>query len=215
MKAARISALQSVSSCSAKQTSLDHDPMLRQGCVLPLNVQSQCARWRHVLRCMVHSTTCSALVKLQQQEVRYRRGAGPCAEAADGRGPVEEARGRGRDLAAALQTFLRGLLPASRHFTDELLGATLQLLLSAPVALLQPRVGHRPCHLTRCLGAGSENACGLMGACYVSTGFLFRARERVLPERKSTRLLLLKGESGGGHAMSPAFQAHILTLALV
>ena len=131
-----------------------------------------------VLRCVVQRTTCSATVKLQQQEVRCRRGGGPCAEAAGGGGTGEEAPGRGlaADLAAALQAFLRGLLPASRHFTDELLGATLQLLLSAPAALLQPRVNNAPCCLTRCPGADSLNVHGLMGACSRSTGLLCRAQ---------------------------------------
>lgn len=52
----------------------------------------------------------------------------------------EEKLGSNQDLSAALQSFLRGLLPASRHYVDELLGATLQLLLSAPATLLQPQV---------------------------------------------------------------------------
>lgn len=43
-------------------------------------------------------------------------------------------------LAAMLRSFLRELLPASRSFSDELLAAALELLLSAPVSLLPPQV---------------------------------------------------------------------------
>lgn len=42
-------------------------------------------------------------------------------------------------MAATLQGFLQELLPASRQFSDELLAAALELLLSAPVSLLPPQ----------------------------------------------------------------------------
>lgn len=42
-------------------------------------------------------------------------------------------------VAATLQGFLQELLPASRQFSDELLAAALELLLSAPVSLLPPQ----------------------------------------------------------------------------
>lgn len=45
-------------------------------------------------------------------------------------------------IVLMLSAYLHDLLAASRQYLDELLAAALKLLLSAPVSVLPPQVGH-------------------------------------------------------------------------